>query len=631
MSNSSNPSGSSINPLLEGVNVKAMLFVLFCAAFIATFNENIINVALADIMSEFSITSQIANWLVTGYMIVGTVVVAGVSFILRRFKLKNVFFSGCFFLIVGSGLAFVAPTFPLLLACRLIQAFSTGIFIPTMMNTILQIAPKKQIGSYLAIGSCCITFGPALGPVVSGFMVTTFEWRAIFAFPFLSCIIVCLLGTFFVKSINKTQSISIDVPSLILSCIGLMLFVYGISVLATDIYGVGILILGAIVLVVFIKRQSKVEVPFINLNPCKNKYFLMACFMALVAMMTTFSLSVLLPLYFEQSLEMDAFTAGLLIVLPVVAQALMALIGGRLFDKRGGWPSLPLGFLIAAIGLLVCAISAQSMNALYVVIGAIVAFGGVGLCFSPSQTAGLSLLSRDMHAHGVTIMNIFVQIAASVGPSLYVGVLTAASNYSMQAGNSHPKSVGIGLFYALIVAAAVALIGVVVSSFQSRGVKKTVHISTEKTLSRIEEIMKRDVYTLPEAASALQALKYFKDKKISAAPIVSETSELLGIVSDGDIFQTLSRKTENFTSFYAFTTESIGMNFEEKAEELKNLNIMEIATKNIVTANVTDDLCDVCAIMVDKHIKKVPVISNGVMVGILNRADITRYAVSLYE
>lgn len=630
MSSSNNVADSNKNSMLEGVNVKGMMFVLFCAAFIATFNENIINVALADIMSEFSITSQIANWLVTGYMIVGTVVVAGVSFILRRFKLKNVFFAGCFFLIVGSGLAFIAPTFPLLLACRLFQAFSTGIFIPTMMNTILQIAPKKQIGSYLAIGSCCITFGPALGPVVSGFMVTTFEWRAIFAFPFVSCIIVCLLGTFFVKSINKTQSISIDIPSLVLSCIGLMLFVYGISVLATDIYGIGILILGAIVLAVFIKRQGQIAVPFINLNLCKNKFFLMACFMALVAMMTTFSLSVLLPLYFEQSLEMDAFTAGLLIVLPVAAQAVMALVSGKFFDKRGGWPVLPLGFFIAAIGLLICSLSAQTMNALYVVVGAIVAFGGVGLCFSPSQTAGLSLLSRDMHAHGVTIMNIFVQIAASVGPSLYVGVLTAASTSSMQAGASHAESMATGLFYALIVAAIVALIGVVISTVQTRGQKTSVQVRTDGQLTRIEEIMETEIFSLPETASALDALRFFRDKKISTAPIINANSELIGIVSDGDIFQTLSSRNDNFTSFYAFTVE-LGMNFEEKAEELKSLNVMEVATKSVMSANVTDSLSDVCSKMVAHHLKKVPVLSNGNMVGVLNRSDITRYAVSLYD
>lgn len=628
----SNPDVSrSEKTLLDGVNVKLMMLVLFSAAFIATFNENIINVALADIMSEFSITSQIANWLVTGYMIIGTIVVASVSFILRRFKLKNVFYAGCCFLIVGSALAYIAPTFPLLLACRLLQAFSTGIFIPTMMNTILQIAPKKKIGSYLAIGSCCITFGPALGPVVSGFMVTTFEWRAIFVFPCISCILVAIFGFFFVKSINETHEIDFDIPSLLLSCLGLGLFVYGISILATDVYGFAIVLVGAAILVVFIKRQNKIQTPFINLAPCKNKYFLMACFMALVAMMTTFSLSVLLPLYFEQSLGMDAFTAGLLIVLPVAAQALLALFGGRMFDKRGGWPVLPIGFLVAAIGLVLCALTAQTLEAYLVVVGAIVAFAGVGMCFSPSQTSGLSLLSREMHSHGVTIMNIFVQIAASVGPSLYVGVLTAASNSAMEGGATHAVSMATGLFYALIVASCVALIGVAISTIQTRGQKKAIVVNTKGIRSRIEEIMRTDVYILPDSASALDALKLFREKKISTAPIVNGNRELVGIVSDGDIFHMLARHSENFTSFYAFTIENNNMSFEEKASELESLNILEVANTNVISVSVSDELTDVCAMMVEHHLKKVPVLSNGSMVGVLNRSDITRYAVSLYD
>ena len=49
----------------------------------------------------------------------------------------------------------------------------------------------------------------------------------------------------------------------------------------------------------------------------------------------------------------------------------------------------------------------------------------VGLALSPSQTAGLQTLSPEQNPHGVTILNTFIQIAAAVGPSLFIGVLTA--------------------------------------------------------------------------------------------------------------------------------------------------------------------------------------------------------------
>lgn len=48
----------------------ALLVVMYIAAFVAAFNENIINVALHDIMAAFSVSATTAQWLVSGYMIV---------------------------------------------------------------------------------------------------------------------------------------------------------------------------------------------------------------------------------------------------------------------------------------------------------------------------------------------------------------------------------------------------------------------------------------------------------------------------------------------------------------------------------------------------------------------------------
>ena len=52
-----------------------MLAVLYGSAFVASFNENTINVALISIMGEFSVEANTAQWLVTGYMVVTAIVV----------------------------------------------------------------------------------------------------------------------------------------------------------------------------------------------------------------------------------------------------------------------------------------------------------------------------------------------------------------------------------------------------------------------------------------------------------------------------------------------------------------------------------------------------------------------------
>lgn len=84
------------------IRVGPLLAVFFCCAFMASFNENIVNVALVDIQGEFGIGEALSQWLVTGYMIVTTIVVTVVAFLQKRFTLRAIFYGGATILLVGS-------------------------------------------------------------------------------------------------------------------------------------------------------------------------------------------------------------------------------------------------------------------------------------------------------------------------------------------------------------------------------------------------------------------------------------------------------------------------------------------------------------------------------------------------
>ena len=64
----------------------AFLVVMYIAAFVAAFNENIINVALHDIMAAFSVGATTAQWLVSGYMIVTSIFTAIMAYLSGRFS-----------------------------------------------------------------------------------------------------------------------------------------------------------------------------------------------------------------------------------------------------------------------------------------------------------------------------------------------------------------------------------------------------------------------------------------------------------------------------------------------------------------------------------------------------------------
>ena len=447
----------------KGASYVPLLGVLYAAAFLAGFNENLVNMGLMSIMGEYGVDSVTAQWLVTGYMIASTVVVMCMAFFYRRFELRKLFFAGAVLCVVGSAMGLFSMNFAFLLVARLIQAVGAGMFIPMMMNTILVVTPRNKLGTFMSIGGCMISFGPAFAPVVCGCLVTAFGWHSVFVVPLVGMVVISLLGMVFLRNLG-TSEIHLDVPSACLSAVFLFTLSFGLAqVMAQPVVGIASLAVAIASAVVFVVRQTRCAFPLIDVTPMKSIRFWPAIVLVVVAMMIMFSLSVLLPLYFEGALGMSAFMAGLVILVPVLVNTGFTLVAGRIMDKRGEWPLLPAGFALAALGTAAMAIVAPGQSAPALFVAALFVYAGIGLVFSPSQTAGLKTLPPQQNPFGVALMTTFVQVAACVGPALFTGVLSSVQGGAIAGGADAGLGCALGFAAAIEVAAAIAFVGLAVA------------------------------------------------------------------------------------------------------------------------------------------------------------------------
>lgn len=447
----------------------AILVVMYVAAFVAAFNENIINVALHDIMAAFSVSATTAQWLVSGYMIVTSIFTAIMAFLSGRFSTRKLLFSACGCMVAGEVLCLVAPSFSVLLPSRILQAAGSGILFPLMMNVVLSCAPREKLGLYLSLGGACITLGPAFGPVISGLMCTLFGWRAVFVVPLVGGIVVAAAGVKLVQNVGERSNTTLDNLSVVLLAAGITAFVYSVGEFSTNlIAGIATLFAAIVLLGLFAARQLKLEHPVLNVRPMASVRFWPACLLVVVSMMTTFSMSVLLPLYFEGAYGMTALIAGLLILPAIACNAVTSIVGGRVMDARGAWPLLPVGFALIAVGQTAISMTAASMNIGVVVALTVVVYAGVGLVLSPSQTAGLETLPAAEHPHGTALLNTWNMIAASFGPSLFIGLLSSSAATAGAAGAATDVAQAIGFATAVRVAAVIAVVGFATSLVYAR-------------------------------------------------------------------------------------------------------------------------------------------------------------------
>ena len=140
------------------------------------------------------------------------------------------------------------------------------------------------------------------------------------------------------------------------------------------------------------------------------------------------------------------------------------------------------------------------------------------------------------------------------------------------------------------------------------------------------------VYSVPESATVSDAVRLFVDKGISAAPIVNAENKAIGFISDGDIMRALSRREHTYMDpiIMIMRTEADGHGFDEKLEALMGMNVKRIGAMGIVGVDVHADLADVCRVLGENRLKKVPVTDEGRIVGMINRSDITQYSMRMY-
>ena len=372
-------------------------------------------------------------------------------------------------MVAGEVLCLIAPSFSVLLPSRILQAAGSGILFPLMMNVVLSCAPREKLGLYLSLGGACITLGPAFGPVISGLMCTLFGWRAVFVVPLVGGIVVAAAGVKLVQNVGERSSTTLDILSVVLLAAGITAFVYSVGEFSTNpIAGIVALFAAIVLLGLFAARQLKLEHPVLNVRPMASVRFWPACLLVVVSMMTTFSMSVLLPLYFEGAYGMTALIAGLLILPAIACNAVTSIVGGRVMDARGAWPLLPVGFALIAVGQTAISMTAASMNIGVVVALTVVVYAGVGLVLSPSQTAGLETLPAAEHPHGTALLNTWNMIAASFGPSLFIGLLSSSAATAGAAGAATDVAQAIGFATAVRVAAVIAVVGFATSLVYAR-------------------------------------------------------------------------------------------------------------------------------------------------------------------
>jgi DHA2 family lincomycin resistance protein-like MFS transporter len=208
---------------------------------------------------------------------------------------------------------------------------------------------------------------------------------------------------------------------------------------------------------------------------------------------------------------------------------------------------------------------------------------------------------------------------------IYAGVTASRE----AAGTDPTRAASTGFLVAGLVTAAFAIGGIALTLWLRRlAAQKAARAASPE--SQLARIMKTDVYSLSPSQRVGEALGLLVDKRISGAPIVDKDGKPIGFVSDGDVMRYLADQHPAFTNAWSFVVENGNADFDETLSHVMELPVTEIATDRVIALDVDTEFGEVCRILTEHHLRKAPVTRDGRMVGIVNRSNISRYAVKAY-
>lgn len=444
-----------------------VLAILLFGTFLSFLNQTLMNVALPSVMRDFDITAAQGQWLSNGYMLISGVMIPATAFLIDRFKTRHLYLTSMVVFTIGTLIASLSVNYPMLIMGRMIQALGAGPISPLMTVVIMNMFPVQSRGKAMGFIGLAMNFAPAIGPTLSGWIVQTYNWRAIFYVILPLAAINLVVAFFSLKNFGDQKYPVFNFLGVVLSTVGLGSLLLGFSNagdkpwLTIDV--LGFITLGLVVTGLFIYQQTHTKTPLLNFSVFKHSIFTIASITNFVVIMGLYGGMILLPLFLQNVQGVSPMTSGMVLLPGALVMAFMSPITGALYDRMGAKYLSFTGLIILTVGTFMFSLVELNTSLTYLATVQGIRSFGLALAMMPLQTDALNDLPLELMSHGSAMYNTIRQIAGSIGTALLVTVMSLAT--TQYATNN----VGVSIEVATLHGIKIAYIGVTIISLIATG------------------------------------------------------------------------------------------------------------------------------------------------------------------
>ena len=170
----------AIDPNRASTAVWIAVIAAMIGSFMAILNIQITNASLLNIEGGIGTGVDNGSWISTSYLIGEIIVIPLTDFLSRVFSFSRYMLASATLFAIFSVACAFAHDLPSMIAMRGLQGFAGGVLIPMAFTLVLTKLPKPQQPIGLAIFALSVTFAPAIGPTIGGYLTENYGWQTIF-------------------------------------------------------------------------------------------------------------------------------------------------------------------------------------------------------------------------------------------------------------------------------------------------------------------------------------------------------------------------------------------------------------------------------------------------------------------
>ena len=411
-------------------------------ALMATIDTSIVNVAMPQIRGQLGASLQEITLVTTAYIIAMVLIMAMTGFLGNLFGQKRVYLASLVIFTIGSVLCGTARSLEMLVIWRVVQGIGGGALQPTQQAILRQTFPPHEQGMAMAVFSMVIMVGPAVGPVLGGWLTDNYSWPWIFYIN----LPVGILGIYLTwRNVIETPEMvaaqreraitakkSFDWQGLVLMTIAIGAMQYVLEEGSTDDWfhspTISIVTFVSIVFfIAFVIRELSAKAPVVNVRMFRDPTFASGTVIGGIVFAMLMGSMFLLPVFTQELLHYNATQSGMVLLPRTIAMMIASPFIGRLYNKMSPAVLVGFGMIMTAIGCWMQASINMDTGQGDLVMPLAVTGVGFAFLFVPLTTAALSTVPREELAGAAGVNSFVRQVGGSIGLSIFANMFTSFS------------------------------------------------------------------------------------------------------------------------------------------------------------------------------------------------------------